>query len=91
MSKIAIRVVQDDDRNVVGMWMITIRYADGLQRGELIGIPLRNVDAATARAMLNPIRFAFWYGLDTADVAVSKAIRRTNIDWSLGQEDAEDG
>jgi len=48
---------------------VVIRRKDG----EVVGVPLRNVSEAIAKEMIEPIRYAFEYGVDAARWIVGRA------------------
>ena len=80
-TKVIMSVVKDDKQK--GKWMVVIRY-DVPTFNAIIGIPLRNVDKATARRMLDPIRFTFGYAVETARKAASAAIE--GVDWNAAYD-----
>ncbi len=72
--KVIVRVVKDT--TFKGKWMVEIRYA---ALGDLIGIPIRGVSKAAAHAAVNPVWFAFEFGVKTARTAASQAISSIDV------------
>jgi len=57
------------------VFKVVIRRKDG----EVVGVPLRNVSEALAKEMLDPLRFAFGYGVDAARWVTSRACQHIEL------------
>ena len=70
-----IGIEPDETPSQAGKVKVVIRR----KNGEVVGVPLRGVSEETAQEMLDPLRFAFGYGVDASRWIVARACEHITL------------